>query len=185
MTSLPVGFKWTSGKNAMIGSFADYLKTQITDENFEFDNPILPVKLPGYGVVEMGLYNLGVHAFDNLLGLKADGSYLYGRKNQTLVEISAWDDETLHPDAVGKVRQMRDKIVYVLYNAGRTDDNGNFILPPMKVYNYFVNPKVEIGVITLDDSDNAINEKFIIDPSNQNLKCYKLIVRLFWFEYQT
>jgi len=181
--SLPIDFKWTSGKSAMMGSLYDYLRTQITDENFEFDNPILPVKLPGYGVTELGLYNLGVFSFDNLLGTKPDGNYLYGRKNQTLIEIGAWDDETIHPNAVGKVRQMRDKIVYVLYNAGRVDDNGDFVLPPIKVYDYFANPKVEIGLIELDPADNAINEKFIVDPNSQNIKCYKMILRLFWYEY--
>jgi len=180
--TLPVGFEWDSGKSAMMGSLADYFTTQITDEYFDFDNPILPVKLPGYGVSEKGLFNLGAYAFDNLLGYK-DGEAIYGRKDQTLVEISAWDDETKHPDAVGKIRQMRDKIVYVLLNAGRYDDSGNQILPPIKLYDYSTSPKTEIGVIELDSSDNAINEKMMIDPVNQNFKVYKLLIRLFWYEY--
>lgn len=182
--TLPIDFKWNSGKNALMGSLADYLTTQITDEYFDFDNPILPIKLPGYGISEKGLYNLGAYAFDNFLGQDANGA-IYGRKDQTLVEISAWDDETLHSDAVGKVRQMRDKIVYVLLNAGRYNDAGTQILPPMKLYDYSTTPKTEIGVIELDPADNAINEKFQIDPINQNIKVYKLLIRLFWYEYLT
>ena len=180
--TLPVDFKWDSGKSALMGSLYDYLTTNITDEYFDFDNPILPVKLPGYGVTEKGLYNLGAYAFDNFLGYKG-GDALYGRKDQTLIEISAWDDETIHSDAVGKVRQMRDKIIYVLLNAGRIGDDGNAILPPIKLYDYSTSPKTEIGVIELDPADNSINEKFMIDPINQNIKAYKLLIRLFWYEY--
>ena len=179
---LPTNFKWNSGKAALMGSFADYLTTQITDEYFDFDNPILPIKLPGYGVAEKGLYNLGIVAFEHLLGYK-NNVPVYGRKNQTLIEVSAWDDETLHPNAVGKVREMRDKLVYVLYNAGRVNDSGGFILPPMKLYDYSQNPKVEIGIIELDPADNAINEKLVIDPINQNIKIYRVLFRMFWYEF--
>lgn len=181
--TLPVNFKWNSGKSALMGSLADYLTTNITDEFFDFDNPLLPVKLPGYGVTEKGLYNLGVYAFDNFIGYDASNDPVFGRKDQTLIEIAAWDDETKHSDAVGKVRQMRDKIVYVLLNAGRVDDDGNVILPPIKLWDYSTSPKTEIGVIELDPADNSINEKFTMDPVNQNIKVYKLLVRLFWYEY--
>jgi len=176
------GFKWGSGKNAFMGSLADYLTTQIPDEFFDFDNPILPVKLPGYGVTEVGLFNLQPIAFEHFLGYKNDTA-VYGKKNQTLVEITAWDDVTKHSDASGKVRQMRDKIVWMLYNAGRRNEDGSFILPIIKMYDYYQSPKKETGVIWFDDSDNAINEKFIVDPVNQNIKIYKVLVRMFWFEY--
>jgi len=180
---LPTDFKWVAGKSAMMGSLYEYLTTNILDETFDFDNPIIPVKLPAYGVSEKGLYNRGPIALDDFLGYK-NSKGLYGRLNQTLVEVSAWDDETIHPEAVGKVRQMRDKIVYLLYNAGRKGDDNVFVLPPIKLYNYYSLPtKTEIGAIYLDPSDNAINEKFIIDPVNQNVKIYKLLVRLFWIEY--
>jgi len=182
VSPIPVGFKWSSGKAALLGSFADYLRTQITDEYFDYDSPLVPVKLPGYGITEKGLFNKAVVAFEHFLGYK-NGQPLYGRQDQTLVEISAWDDETTHSDAVGKVRQMRDKVVYVLYNAGRVNDAGGFVLPPIKLYNYNVSPKVEMGVIQVDQADNAINERFIIDPINQNLKTYRILVRLFWYEY--
>jgi len=202
------GFNWNSGKAAMMGSFMSYLQTQINDEFFDFDNPILPVKLPGYGVTEKGLYNMGVTAFDEFLGYRyaysgysgysgvsGESGYsawfsgwsgrvpAYGRKNQTLVEISAWDDESVHSNAVGKIRQMRDKIVYLLYNAGRVDDDGHLILPAMKIYDYGMTPAREVGVIEVDPADNAINEKQLIDPINQNIKVYRILVRLFWYEY--
>jgi len=179
---LPTDFKWASGKSALMGSLADYFITQIPDETFDFDNPILPVKLPAYGFTEKGLFNRGVMAFDNLLGYK-NTKPVYGRQDQTLIEISAWDDQTLHPGAVGKVRQMRDKIVYVLYNAGRMNDSGALVLPPIKLYDYSQSPKKEIGVIELDSSDNAINEKLVIDPINQNIKIYRMLCRMFWWEY--
>ncbi len=180
--ALPADFKWNSGKGALMGSLAEYLQTNIPDENFEFDCPILPQKLPGYGVTEKGLYNLGTYAFDQFLGYK-NGQPLYGRKDQTLVEISAWDDETQHPGAVGKIRQMRDKIVYLLLNAGRVNDDGVTVQPPILLYDYSVTPKKEIGYIELDPADNSINEKQVIDPINSNIKSYKLLIRLYWYEY--
>lgn len=180
--TLPANFKWATGKASFMGSLADYLTTQITDESFDFDNPIIPVKLPGFGVIERGLYSLAPVAMDNFLGYK-NGTALYGRKNQTLVEISAWDDETEHPNAVGKVRQMRDKIIYCLYNAGRVDDNDVLVLPQIKLYDYSGISKVEKGVIVVDPSDNSINERYMIDPINQNIKIYRILVRFFWYEY--
>lgn len=181
---IPTNFKWASGKSALMGSLAEYLVTHIPDESFEFDNPILPLKLPSYGVTEKGLYNLGSIAMDDFLGYKEDKA-LYGKRNQTLIEISAWDDETVNPQAVGKVRQMRDKIVYLLYNAGRQDENGLEILPPIRLYNYYESPKKRIGIVVLDPADNSINEKFVIDPINQNIKVYRLLIRMFWYEYLT
>ena len=182
MTPLPANFRWTSGKAAMLGSFNKYMQTQIPDENFDFDSPVLPANMPGYGIMEKGLYNLGAVAFEHLIGYK-DGDPVYARKNQTLVEISAWDNETLHSNAVDRVRVMRDKVVYVLYNAGRTNDSGAFILPPMKIYDYTKVVPEEIGVMVMDPADNAINEQFVIDPINQNIKTYRILVRLFWYEY--
>ena len=182
MSPLPANFKWSTGKSALMGSIAEYLMTQIPGEYFDFDNPILPVKLPGYGVTERGLYNFGNIAFDDFLGYR-EGVALYGRRNQTLLDLSAWDDESKHANAVGKVREMRDKVVYVLYNAGRMDDAGAYILPPIKLYDYSQAPKKQMGVIQLDTADNAINERFIVDPVNQNIKAYKLLLRIFWYEY--
>ena len=212
MSPLPANFNWSTGKAAMMGSIAYFLQTQIPDEFFDWDNPIMPVKLPGYGVTEKGLYNYGVQAFDDLLGYGQRYTYsgysgvsgvsghsgysafsgssgyssygpLHGRKNQTLIEISAWDDVTKHANAVNKVRQMRDKVVYCLYNAGRVDDNGNLVMPPIKLYDFSRTPKVEMGWIELDTKDNAINEKFMVDPINQNLKTYRLLIRVYWYEY--
>ncbi len=179
---LPANFKWDSGKGAFFGSLASWLTTNITDEYFDFDNPILPIKLPGYGVTEVGLFNLAPIAMEHFVGYK-DGEAQYAKKNQTLVEITAWDDVTKHSNASGKVRQMRDKVIWALYNAGRKDDAGTLVLPAIKLYDYFQTPIKEMGVIQLDDSDNAINEKFIVDPVNQNIKMYKMLIRMFWYEY--
>lgn len=175
-------FRWSSGKSAFMGSLSEWLITQIPGENFEFDNPIIPAAMPGYGVVEVGLFNQGALAMDDFVGFGAYGKY--ARRNQTLVEITAWDDVDKHPDASGKVRQMRDKVIWSLYNAGRDDGAGGFVAPIIKMYDYYAMPtKVQSGVIILDPSDNAINEKFVIDPISQNIKMYKMLIRFFYFEY--
>jgi hypothetical protein len=165
-----------------MGSLADWFTTQIPDETWNFDNPILPLSFPSYGMMEVGLYNLGAIAIDDMLGQSASGVVKRGRRNQTLVEISCWDDGSVHADAVGKVRQMRDKVVYALLNAGRRNDAGVEILPSIKLYDYTTNPKTAMGIIQLDDADNAINEKFVSDPQSLNIKAYKLMVRVYWYE---
>jgi len=53
----------------------------------------------------------------------------------------------------------------------------------MMIYDYTQPTPVEIGVMVMDPADNAINEQFVIDPINQNIKTYRILVRLFWYEY--
>lgn len=203
---LSLGWKWGSGKSSFMGSLSEWLTTQIPGETFEFDNPILPASMPAYGVVEVGLFNIGAQAMGDFVGNYYDewtsgysgvsgasgwevtSGYSgvrekFARRNQTLVEITAWDDVTRHSDASGKVRQMRDKVIWSLYNAGRDDGAGGFVAPIIKMYDYYQTPKKQTGVIILDPSDNAINEKFVVDPVNQNIKMYRMLIRFFYFEY--
>ena len=53
---------------------------------------------------------------------------------------------------------------------------------PIPLRNYNAPGNIQIGIIEVDRQSNAINEKFIVDPSNQNVKRYVLIVRIFWLE---
>jgi len=195
--SIPSGFHHQTGKEAMLASLNDYLVANIDGGQvggtslgigktffFEFDNPIAPMQFPGITTAEVGLFNLGDFAFDdNLLGFDSSGKPIKGVKNQTLIEINCWDSLDKSASATKNVRNLRDKVIFALVNAGKiNEDTGLPILPKidLKAIDELGSPVV--GQIVIDPSANAINERFLIDPVNQQIRRIKLLVRVFWFE---
>lgn len=145
-----------------------------TDKTFfwNFDAPIASQKTPGINTTETGLFNLGETAFERLLGYETNGTPIFGIRNQTLIEITCIDqDSDNYTAATQNVRKLRDRVVNALYTE----------VIPLRNYDDLATP--QIGIIELDLASNAINEKFLIDPVNQNLKRYVLLVRVFWNEY--
>lgn len=139
---------------------------------WNFDAPIVAQRTPGISTTEVGLFNLGETAFDRLLGHDSSGNPILGIRNQTLIEISCIDqDSDNYTAATQKVRKLRDRVVNALYTE------------PIPLRNYDDLSTPQIGIIELDLASNAINEKFLIDPANQNLKRYVLLIRVFWNEY--
>jgi len=135
-----------------------------------FDYPIAPLTLPAVSVTEIGLFNFGEMAMDRLIGFDGNDP-IYGTKNQTLIEIVCTDqDSTSYSAATNTVRNLRDRVIDAL-------SEGH-----MPLVDYSHPGKPEIGYLWVDNSSNAINEKFLVDPQNQNMKRYVLLVRIFWLE---
>jgi len=174
-----------AGKANLMASFNTWLMNTIqggyfglpplpTGKEFfwNFDAPIAAQKTPGISTTEVGLFNLGETALERLLGHDANGNPIFGIRNQTLIEISCIDqDSETYTSATQKVRKLRDRVVNALYVE----------TIPLRNYDDPLTP--QIGIIELDSASNAINEKFLIDPANQNLKRYVLLVRVFWMEF--
>lgn len=135
-----------------------------------FDFPIAPVNTPAISITEIGLFNYGEIAMDRLIGFDGEDP-IYGTKNQTLIEIICTDQDNLnYSAATNKVRNLRDRVVEAL-------SEGHI---PLIDYG---NPsKPVIGYLWVDGNSNSINEKLLVDPQNQNLKRYVLLVRIFWME---
>ena len=143
--------------------------------------------MPAVGVSEIGLFDLGKRAFDgNLVGLTVDGRPIRAVRNQTLVEINCWaQDSDDFGGATKKVYEMRDRVVLALEFAGVMNDNEDgFIIPPIRLKDFSGDGAPMMGVIWLDPSGNSINEKFLVDPVVQNLRRYKLMVRFLYDEYK-
>jgi hypothetical protein len=135
-----------------------------------FDFPIAPVNTPAISITEVGLFNYGEIALDRLVGF--DGSEpIYGTKNQTLIEIVCTDQDSVgYSSATNKVRNLRDRVMGALQTH------------QIPLVDYSHPNKPRIGYIWVDNASNAINEKLLVDPQNQNLKRYVLLVRIFWME---
>ena len=191
--AIPKGFRHTSGKEALMGSFNNWLIENIDgghlgilplpgDKEFfwAFDYPIAPQQFPAITTTERGLFNLGERALGKLVGHSSDGSPIYGVKNQTLIEITciSQDSETL-TGSTRIVRNLRDRVIFALTNAGHVSTPSVSTIE-LRDYN---NPSTPvIGFIELDRESNSINEKFVVDPQNQNVKRYVLLIRVFWNE---
>lgn len=181
---IPSNSKFSFGKQNLLASFNNWLIETIegghvgtaplpSDKEFfwDFDYPIEPQDFPAISTTEIGLFNLGEIALGRFLGFNENGSECFGTRNQTLIEITAFakDSETF-TGATNTVRNLRDRITQAL------------TVEPIPLRNYNVPGNPQIGIIEVDRQSNAINEKFIVDPSNQNVKRYVLIVRIFWLE---
>ena len=184
--SIPKKFTSFAGKENLMASFNHWLMDTIQggqlggtslqeDKEFfwSFDFPIIPQFLPAISSTETGLFNIGDEAFSRFLGYNEHGDPVYGSRNQTLIEIScvATDGE-LFTGATNKVRNLRDRVVHAL----------NAVIIPLRDYSKQSAPQV--GIIEVDPESNSINEKFLVDPSNQNIKRYVIIVRVFWTEFE-
>jgi hypothetical protein len=157
------------------------------DFYWAFDYPLAPLKMPAIATSEIGLFNLGARSFDeNLVGFTEEGKPIRAVRNQTLIEINCWaQDSDNFGGATKKVRELRDRVAYALQFTGtRTDDDSAFVLPPMRLRDYSKPDAPVIGMLMLDPAGNAINEKFLIDPVVNQLKRYKLLVRVLYDEYK-
>lgn len=149
-----------------------------------FEYPLSGQTFPSISISEVGLFSLAPIALERLLGFDSAGKAIKGERNQTLVEINCWARDTAEKaDATKVVRELRDKVYFVLKNAGEFDeDTDSFVVPPIELKDFSQpSPPVE-GKITVDRADNSIDEKYIVDADDQNIKRYKLLVRMFWFE---
>jgi hypothetical protein len=198
--SIPANFKASSGKQNLMASINTWLMDVVrggqtdsgdlltgNDFYWAFDYPLAPQKMPAIGISEIGLFDLGARAFDsNLVGFTEDGKPINAVRNQTLIEINCWaQDSDDFGGATKKVRELRDRVVYALEFAGtRTENEEAFIIPPIQLKDYSKTDKPVVGIIMLDPSGNDINEKFLIDPVVNQLKRYKLLVRFLYDEYK-
>ncbi len=197
---IPSGFVPKAGKQQLMASFNNFLVSQLDGGEVHdgaatslplgktfwwlFGYPLTTLMFPSISVVEVGLFNKGEFAIGRLLGFESDGTPIKGTRNQTLVEINCWAKDTdTKADAEKVVRELRDRIIFALTNAGQFDETTNgLLIPPIELKNYNVIGNPKVGLINIDPSDNAINEKFIVDSVDANIKRYKLLVRIFWFE---
>lgn len=179
-------FRHSTGKENLIASFNNFLIENVqgghvgipplpADKNFfwAFNFPIQPQNTPAISTAELGLFNLGAMGFDRLIGVRSSGEPVRGQKNQTLIEITchAKDSATV-TNAIQTVYNLRDRVIQAL----------NVDTIELRDYaNHPSNPP-KLGVITVDDDSNAINETLIVDPQDQEFKRYVLRLRVFWCE---
>jgi hypothetical protein len=182
--TIPVNYTSFYGKANLVASFNNFLLDTVqgghlgvsplaTNKDFywQFDYPILPQQTPAISTTEIGLFSLGPISLEKLLGHDSDGDPIFGIRNQTLMEIDCIDQDTDgYTSATQNVRRLRDRVIAAL----------TVETIPFKDFN---NPsRPQIGIIEVDSASNAINEKFLVDATNQNVKRYVIMVRIFWTE---
>jgi hypothetical protein len=149
-----------------------------------FGYPLAALLFPSISVTDVGLFTPGERAFDRLLGTDADGNWIKGTRNQTLIEINCWAKDTAETaNAEQVVRELRDLVMYALLNAGdsKADESG-LAVPSILLKDYYDDMTPTVGVIYVDRASNAINEKFIVDQADQQIKRYRILARIFWDE---
>jgi len=150
-----------------------------------FGYPLSALMFPSISVVEVGLFSPDETALGRIIGMDRNtGLPIKGSRNQTLIEINCWAKDTAErSDAEKVVRDLRDRVMYVLQNAGEWDEkNDELLFPSIALRDYSKDNPPKIGFIRLDRRANSVTERFIVDPVDQNIKRYRLLVRVFWDE---
>ena len=198
---LPSNFSHPTGKQSVISSINQFLVDEIggglvydgitttlpggSTFFWFFDYPLSGLLFPSISTMEVGLFSKSPMALDRLLGFdKVTGKPIKGERDQTLIEINCWAKDTAaQADSTKVIRELRDKVRYVLQNAGEIDEDnpGQFIVPPIDLKDFSQGVPPVVGKIRVDTADNAIDEKYIVDAGNQEIKRYRLLVRIFWF----
>ena len=199
---LPSDFTHPTGKQSVISSLNQFFideidggevhdgtATEVTSPNtffWLFDYPLSGLVFPSVSITEVGLFSRAPIAFDRLLEIdKTTGKAIKGDINQTLIEINCWAKDTPEKaDATKVVRELRDRVNFVLKNAGEIDEDnpGQFIVPPIDLKDFSQPSPPVVGKVRVDNVDNSIDEKYLVDEVDQNVKRYRLLVRIFWYE---
>ena len=198
--SLPASFLPKAGKQNLMSSFNQFLVEQLEGGQVHdglsttlpagktfwclFGYPLTGLVFPSISVTEVGLFSRGELALDRVLGHDAVGKPVKGTRNQTLIEVNCWAKDTPESAQAEKtVRELRDTVIYALTNAGEVDEStGLLVVPAITLRDFGQAGEPMVGTITVDRTDNAINEKFIVDAADQNIKRYRLLIRVFWNE---
>jgi|GEM_PF-6037944 len=190
-----------SGKQSTITSFNKWLIEQLPEGEvhpgmgttlsvgktfwFLFGYPLTALMFPSITISEVGLFNPGETAIGRILGTDPNtGDPIKGTKQQTLMEINCWAKDTAEVANAEKiVRDLRDQVVYALMNAGDFDESADdFVVPPILLKDHSQAMPPTVGVIYFDKNPNSITERFIVDAVDANIKRYRLLVRVFWYE---
>jgi hypothetical protein len=152
---------------------------------FFFGYPITTLMFPSISISEVGLFTPGERGLGRVLAIDSTtGLPIKGSRNQTLIELDCWAKDTAaKSDAEKVVRELRDQVMYVLMNAGEFDVAiHELVVRPIELRDYSQNSPPLIGYIKIDRSPNSITERFIVDQVDQNIKRYRMLVRVFWDE---
>ena len=197
---LPASFLPKAGKQNLMSSFNRFLVEQLEGGQVHdgispmlpagktfwwlFGYPLTGLVFPSISVAEVGLFSRGELAMDRVLGHDTAGQPVKGTRNQTLIEVNCWAKDTAESAQAEKtVREFRDRVVYALTNAGEVDESTELlVVPPIILRDFGQAGEPMVGTITVDRTDNAVNEKFIVDAADQNIKRYRLLIRLLWNE---
>lgn len=198
--ALPSAFVPKAGKQNLMSSFNRFLVEQLEGGQVHdgisttlpagkafwwlFGYPLTGLVFPSISIAEVGLFSRGELAMDRVLGHDTAGHPVKGTRNQTLIEVNCWAKDTPESAQAEKtVREFRDRALYALTNAGEIDEStGLLVVPAIVLRDFGQAGEPMVGTITVDRTDNAINEKFIVDAADQNVKRYRLLIRIFWLE---
>lgn len=162
-----------TGKYNVLSSVNSYLQTHLSGyATVVFGMPQAALPLPAISVNEVGLFNdLG-------------GGYDEGfRRQQTILEIKLWADETQDAGATRTVIQLRDRLMYALMNAGRTTASG-LVMPAIPIYDHAAGDLSTVqGYVRIPwGKTSTTSERLDTAADNPRLKVYRILQRVEWHE---
>ena len=171
-----------TGKKNMLNSLRTYLAAQLTSETVLFESYENAEAPHGIYFQDVGVPNLGGHAFDDYMGQR-DGQAFYGKVAQTLVEFNLITDVDDNTTAVSDLYNMRDRLEYLFMYSGIMGDNDALILPRIALTDYDQTPAVDTGATIWApmDKDSMWIENYVgQDQARVGLKRLRILVRIKW-----
>ncbi len=176
----------------MLASLRKYLDTNLPKVcsdgkayTVKFEQYLEAADFPAITFEDFGVPNLGAWAFDDYLGRDSvTNDPVYGKKNQTMVELNCMSDLEQTDDAVMQLYDMADQLEYLFYYAssGQRDENDVRIMPEIKLLD-FASGQVDTGArieAPLNQDAMWLPSYIGRDPVNPNMRRVSIKVRIKW-----
>lgn len=175
-----------TGKNNVLASLRKYLSEQLAPTVVQFENYMNVEQIPSIAFQDVGVPNLGGHAFDDYLGERIGDSgfpeRVYGKIAQTNLEFNILTDQENNASAIKDLFQMRDRLEYLFMYSGRKDEAGVLIMPRIAILD-FDNSNEDTGasIWCPQERDSIWIENYVgTDQERPNVKRLRILVRVYW-----
>lgn len=180
-----------TGKYTVLTTINEWLLTNVppaavTDFVYRFTNRVSPT--PSQTLVsvnEFTFFSPASGAWNEMLFAPGSGpvtpnptyEHVQGQKNQLMLEINIYTKNQQLTNDKFKLYRMRDKLRYALINAGKSDDAGHVLFPPIAMASTNIVARVPI------EEDNHILEHYY-PPSSEmpDTHRYQMLVKFQWYE---
>lgn len=176
-----------TGKKNMLGSLRKYLTAELAPTKILFEQYQNVEEIPSISFQDVGVPNLGGHAFEDYVGERDNGhgafEKVFGKVAQTMVEFNILTTQTEDQAAVRDLYIMRDRLEYALMYSGRLDE-GVLIMPRIALLDFDAAPAGEDTGATVwapMEKDSVWIENYIgTDPERAGVKRLRVLVRFYW-----
>ncbi len=183
--------KWLKEKALPASPLTQGSITTALAYTLQFEKPIIEANLSAGNVVvcaeDLGDATPEAMDTDDLVSVDSTGQENYAKRENLLVELSIWCSSAVVEDADARILRVVDVIRQALYDCGRKDTTGAYIVDPMRIYDFatgpLAGPTVTNNLLHKDRTSGVVVESHPGDPQHPEWRAWTISVRLWAFGF--